>query len=270
MENRQVGYILRELITTFYDDFIEEKSILEWCQAVTGSDREEEMVMIMLESLIDYIQMKKLQWIVICDQHNAFYTRSVVVEQFPFNLINYLSRKRRSNIKIVISASANNEGYPTEMKGWQTHDISSHRFDQEEFKVWCDYYLLEDNTNVNHESEEALDALFWTGGVPYELHLLWKQPRKTLIEKTMLYRRERVRDMMGSHGRYYKMLIDRERDNLAECIARMLLGVSPPEGLIGMDKIFFDIIKDDDSGHEIITALNPVARRALLCYHGKT
>jgi hypothetical protein len=56
------------------------------------------------------------------------------------------------------------------MKGWHTHDIPSHRFDQEEFKVWCDHYLPEDNTTVNHESEQAMDAFFWTGGVPYELH----------------------------------------------------------------------------------------------------
>jgi hypothetical protein len=261
------GYILRELITTFYDDVIEAKSIVEWCQAVRGSNKDEKMMMMMMEALIDYIRLKNLQWIVICDQHNAFYARSVVVEQFPFNLIDYLSKNRGSNIKTIISSSANNEGYPTEMKGWHTHDISSHRFDQEEFKVWCDHYLLEDNTTVNHESEEAMDALFWTGGVPYELDLLWKQPRKTLIEKTMLYRRERVREMMESHGKFCKTLVDKEV-NLKECISRMALGLSPPEGLFGMDRLIFDII-DDEYGNEIITALNPVSRRALLGYHGQ-
>ena len=86
----KLSYILRELITTFYDDVIEEKSILEWCQAVTGSEKEK-MILRMIESLIDYVHQKKLQWIVICDQHNAFYTHSVVVDKFPFSLINRLS-----------------------------------------------------------------------------------------------------------------------------------------------------------------------------------
>jgi len=55
---------------------------------------------------------------------------------------------------------------------------------------------------------------------------------------------------------------------LAECISRMALRLSPPEGIDGMDRQIFDII-DDEDGDEIIAALNPVARRALLGYHGQ-
>jgi hypothetical protein len=262
------SFLLKELVMTFYDDVVQGKSIVDWAQNVTGSDKEEKHMWMMMDALINYTRKSNLLWIVICDQQNALFNPPVF-KDFPFNLVDTLSDERGSNIKIVISGSYNNEGYPTEMKGWQTHDISSHRFDQEEFKVWCDHYLLEDNTNVNHESEEAMDALFWTGGVPYELHLLWKQPKKTLIEKTMLYRKERVRDMRTSHGKFYKTLVDKEKDNLAECISRMALRLSPPEGLEGMDRQIFDII-DDEDGHEIITALNPVARRALLGYYGRS
>ena len=192
-------------------------------------------MMMMIEALVNYTRQECLVWVIIFDQHNALFNPSVV-KHFPFNLIDTLADGRGSNIKIVVSASANNEGYPTEMKGWNTHDILSHRFDQEEFKVWCDHFLLEDDTNINHESEEARDALFWTGGVPYELDLLWKQPRKTLNEKTMLYRRERVRDIMESHGKFYKTLGDKEKDNLTECISRMAFRLSPPEGIEGMDR----------------------------------
>ena len=69
----------------------------------------------------------------LCDQHNALYNPSVVKE-FPFHIIDYLSKNRGTNIKVVNSASANNEGYPTEMKGWHTHDISIHHFDETEEK----------------------------------------------------------------------------------------------------------------------------------------
>lgn len=47
----------------------------------------------------------------------------------------------------------------------------------------------------------------------------------------------------------------------------MALRLAPPEGLEGMDRQIFDII-DDGDGHQIITAFNPVARLALLGYHG--
>ena len=154
------------------------------------------------------------------------------------------------------------------MKGWFTHDISSHRFDDEEFKVWCDHYQLKDIGTVEHESEEAVDALFWTGGVPYELDLLWKQPKETLIEKTQLYRERRVEEMAESHGKFFRKLLDQEKLNLNDCISRMALGMDPPEIKVGMDRQLFDIIVDEN-GAKIITALNPVARRALIAFHGK-
>lgn len=133
------GYILRELVMTFFNDDIESKSIVEWCQAILESDKEVKLTQKLMNSLVNYTREKNLQWIIICDQHNAFYARKVVVDDFPFSIISNLSKRGISNIKVLVSASANNEGtlvtrltflgYPTEMKGWYTHDISSNRFD---------------------------------------------------------------------------------------------------------------------------------------------
>ncbi|KAJ2986999.1 hypothetical protein HDV02_006406, partial [Globomyces sp. JEL0801] len=114
----------------------------------------------------------------------------------------------------------------------------------------------------------AIDALRWTGGVPYELDLLWKQPVEGLIEKTKLYREKRVKEMGDNHGKFYKTLVDKEKDNLADCISRMALSMPPPKLIVGMDRQIFDIVPDVD-GKDIITALNPVARDALITYHGK-
>ena len=110
--------------------------------------------------------------------------------------------------------------------------------------------------------------MLWTGGVPYELDLLWKQPKETLIEKTLLYRENRKREMADSHGRFCDKLSDEKKSNLKECISRMALGLSPPTILVGMDRQFFDAVQDID-GVRTITALNPVARDALITYHGK-
>ncbi|KAK5667570.1 hypothetical protein QVD99_005688 [Batrachochytrium dendrobatidis] len=259
------GYLLEELVTTFYTDFVDNKSIVDCCEIVAGSEKEE---MMMVKSVINYVKNSNLQWLVICDQHNALFSPSVIFDKFPFSIIDYIAINRGSNIKVVISASANNEGYPTEMKGWQTHDISSHRFDDDEFKVWCDHYELETIGKVNPESEQAVDALYWTGGVPYELDLLWKQPKVTLVEKTLEYREKRVEEMAESHGKFCDKLSEEKKLNLKECISRMAFRMVPPEINVGMDRQLFDIVSDEH-GAKIITALNPVARRSLLAYHGK-
>jgi hypothetical protein len=47
----------------------------------------------------------------------------------------------------------------------------------------------------------------------------------------------------------------------------MALALPPPKGLVGMDRQLFDIVRDIDTS--IITALNPVARDALITYHGQ-
>ncbi|KAJ3308025.1 hypothetical protein HDV04_001944 [Boothiomyces sp. JEL0838] len=258
---------ITKLVTTFYNDDIDGKSIVEWCEAVVGSDKEEKMIAL-IDNLIGYVVAKDLTWIVIFDQHNAFYADTRVDKVFPFSLVNDLAANRSKNIKVIVSASANNEGYPTEMKGWTTHDISSHRFDDNEFSVWCDQYLLEDDVKIDPKSEDAVDALYWSGGVPYELDLLWKQPKKSLMEKTMCYRQNRVDEFAESHGKFYKRLITKEIENLENCISRMALCLSPPKIKIGMDRQLFDIVQNED-GSKVITALNPVARDALITYHGK-
>ena len=220
-------------------------------------------------ALVKYTREKSLVWVIICDQHNGLFNPPVV-KDFPFNLIHFLTSRRGPYLKVVVTGSADNsDDYPAKMKGWYHFDISSHCFDREEFKVWCEHYLLEDNTEVNPESDEARDALFWTGGVPHELDLLWKQPVEGLIEKTSLYRRQRFEEMTQSHGKFYDTLVDRKRDNLAQCVSRMALGLSPPNSRLGMDQQLFHIIKEDNAGHEMIAARNPVAREALLLFHGK-
>jgi hypothetical protein len=83
-----------------------------------------------------------------------------------------------------------------------------------------------------------------------------------------LYREERVREMRESHSKFSDKLSDAKNLNLQECISRMALELPPPEGLEGMDRQLLDIIPDDH-GDNIITALNPVARRCLLGYHGQ-
>ena len=55
-------------------------------------------MMLMIKHLLKFIRDKNLHWIVICEQHNAFYARSVVVDQFPFNIIRYLFSNRVANI----------------------------------------------------------------------------------------------------------------------------------------------------------------------------
>ncbi|KAJ3340403.1 hypothetical protein HDU83_007091 [Entophlyctis luteolus] len=251
------GFILREL----------------WCDAVAGSDEEEMMMRMMLE-LIRHVKKKGLEWVIICDQHNALYAHPVVVQQFPFSIINYLSNNCDWNIKIIISASANNEGHPTEMRGWLTRDIVPHKFDDNEFAIWCNHFKLQSGEKVDPKSDDAVNAVYWTGGVPYELSLLWQQLPASLIDKTKEYRINRTNELWAAHGRFCRKLDSVEKRNLEECTVRMALGLTRPDGLVGLDWQLFDIIRQPKEGHpdkfdEFIVAFNPVARRSLMDYHGQ-
>ena len=237
-------FLLEELIITFYDDTIKGKSISEWCQAVLDSDNEEKMTKKMIASLVDYVETNHITWIVIFDQHNALFDPPVN-KDFPFNLINTLADIRGTNVKVIISASAKNEGYPNEIKGWLTHDLLSHRYDDSEFQEWCDHYLLEDNVKVNPDSEEALEALLWTGGIPFELKLLWKQPEKSFAEKIDSYRENRVEEMILSHEKFEESLSDTKKQSLKECVSRMALGLPTPVGRGKIDRQLLEITKDE-------------------------
>ena len=58
-----------------------------------------------------------------------------------------------------------------EMKGWYGYDISSHRFDDEEFAAWCGHYRLQDGTLIDPTSDIAADALYWTGIINHSTDL---------------------------------------------------------------------------------------------------
>jgi hypothetical protein len=47
---------LEELVTTFYDDTIGEKNVVEWCQAV---QYKEEKLLMMMEALVNYVCERK-------------------------------------------------------------------------------------------------------------------------------------------------------------------------------------------------------------------
>ncbi|KAK6091489.1 hypothetical protein MT418_003688 [Batrachochytrium dendrobatidis] len=103
--------LLNEPVTTFYNDSFDGETIVGWCKAVVESEKQE-----MMDTLIPYINTRNLQQIVIFNQHNALFNASVV-KNFPFNIISTLADNHESNIKLIISASVNNDGYHTKMKG---------------------------------------------------------------------------------------------------------------------------------------------------------
>ncbi|KAJ3098696.1 hypothetical protein HK100_005032 [Physocladia obscura] len=115
------------------------------------------------------------------------------------------------------------------MKGWFTHDIASHKFDEDEFATWCRHFQLKNTKFVDPKSDEAVDALYWTGGIPCELSLLWEQEAASIVDKTGEYRSKRVGEMADSHGKFCHKLLPKEMLNLEECIARMALGLTRPQ-----------------------------------------
>ena len=93
------------------------------------------------------------------------------------------------------------------------------------------------------------------------------QPANTLEEMTVMYRKERYNQIILNHGRFENRIPDKHKANLRECVARMALNTSPPDNFAGFDRQIFDIIKNEEE-NDIIIALNPVAREALIRSHG--
>ncbi|KAJ3025957.1 UNVERIFIED_CONTAM: hypothetical protein HDU68_006429 [Siphonaria sp. JEL0065] len=80
--------------------------------------------------------------------------------------------------------------------------------------------------------------------------------------------------MAESHGKFCRKLPSEEMLNLKEYITHVALGLTRPVFSVGMDRQLFDIILQPKEGQpnkfdELIVALNPVARRALIGYHGQ-
>lgn len=111
-------------------------------------------------------------------------------------------------------------------------------------------------------------SILYSGGVPNELSWLWKQPMPTLKEKVMLYRKQRLNEMMFNHKKFVDTLSEPFRENLLECITRMSLQMAPPNVIVGMDRQLFYFISDGEGGKRI-TALTPLARLSLEKSHGK-
>jgi hypothetical protein len=96
---------------------------------------------------------------------------------------------------------------------------------------------------------------------------MWQQLAPTLEKKVALYCEERVQSMLQSHRKFCKTLSGKNLRNLDEWVSRMALELSPPKLDVGMDRELFDIVINENGG-KIVCALNPIARKALLMYHG--
>jgi hypothetical protein len=159
-----LDYLLNELITTFYDDpNIAGKNIVEWSHEVSDSGNDKKTMIKLIQSLLNYTQEQNLEWFFICDQLNALYSGNSVAKDFPFNLITELTNKRGDHVRVIVSASANNEGYPPELKNWFTHHLPTHRYDDDEFAIWCENFPLANDKLVDPKSVAAVDALDWSG-----------------------------------------------------------------------------------------------------------
>jgi len=101
-----------------------------------------------------------------------------------------------------------------------------------------------------------------------ELDILFKQSQDSLLDKLKHYREKRVDELAKIHSKFSRGLGERELFNLQECVSRMTLGLSPPKITVGMDFQLFDIETDNDNSKTIV-AINPVARDAIITYHGK-
>lgn len=221
----------------------------------------------MIKQITAYVQEQKLEWIFICDQKDVLFDEPNLEYVYPFTLINILINTSCNKFTAIVSASEHKKEYPYKLEGWYVHNLPSHRFDDDEFKAWCDDFVLENDVKVDRTSDIAIEALYWTGAFPLEIGLLWEQPGETMSEKIASYRDNRSAETRYNHAKYCSSLSNNEKDNLREEIAHMALGVSANMILIELEKRLLCVTKDDDF-KQLFVPVNPLARTAVLDVHG--
>jgi hypothetical protein len=161
------SFHIKELIMTFYDDDLRDKTIVAWCQEISViCSSKETLTMKLVDILTAYVQSKGLEWILICDQYEGLFEPSVNSE-FPFNILLYISRKQSANTtKLVIAETIDNRvtsRYHDTLGSLSIFDYPSRCFNEKEFVIWCNHNCLEASYAINPKSDEAIGAFYWTG-----------------------------------------------------------------------------------------------------------
>jgi hypothetical protein len=159
---------------------------------------------------------------------------------------------------VVLSASANNEGHPLQLKNYRTYVMKSNKYSEDEYRQWCDQNEYVSTDPVMEE------ALFWSGGVPLELDEFHRTHAESPEAKLAKFVDDRIRYISGIHAKFtddIARLTGARMSNLMECIVRLSLDIEAPAQDIGMDKQLMCIVSNK------ICALNPLCQEVLLACH---
>ena len=199
--------MLGELAITFYKD----DSILKKIKKVESADNQGPEVSKLLTEIIEFSTENCLNWIVIFDQHNALYGPHSVAHLFPFDSVSVLSRKTT----VIVSASANDEA-TVKFDDWNVIPVAFCHYEEAEFNIWCldKRIITEDGKPAENSKEFLSSALFWTGGIPYELQMVCKNSGSTWDEKLTRYKADRCREIARLHDKFCKNLSPSAASNL--------------------------------------------------------
>jgi hypothetical protein len=258
------SHIFVELAMTFFDNemIISEIELAMRLCSYTAVNRRSlpEQVPILLGHIKSYLTDNNLKWIIVLDQINAFYGSSSSQNEDPLSFIRLLSAM--GSPVMVVSASANNEGYPTEFPGWTRVQVVDRGFSDQEFELWCQYI------GVNSTDTTLKAVRHWTGGIPIELTRFHETIAPTLKQKLQQYLSDRKSEITAGHTKFFDSINTQQKTSLAKCIVRMSLGLDPPVIYNGMDRQLLDIVMVNDSRK--IVALNPIIRQTLLDFHSQS
>jgi len=217
--------------------------------------------------LVNFVK-NEFYWVWIFDQCNALCEHSVLNE-YPFILINSLSRILGDAGFIIVSETSNNE--ICQFKSWNKLQLFD-GYNDDEFNQWCTLYDYKDKAQLN-------DIKYWTSVYPLELDIWHKTPAKILQEKTKNYLENRESDIVKDYQIYRENLPKMRKENLDQCVTSMILQTNPPANVDGMDRQFMHIgivsFQDEDEGEDkkvikkTVVANYPFIRLAIFHAHGK-
>ena len=258
--NDPIQYLVKELVVSFGSVQSSELDIPTMAEEVlalfVSGKNTNGALGNMIQKIYSYVCKTGKRWFVVIDQLSALYSVVPVAHEFPFNIIDVLNIK--AQVTVVLSASANNEGYPLKVKKYGTYTMSSNRYIENEYSQWCRQNGYDP---TNHIMDEAY---FWSGGVPLELDEFHRTDAESSEGKLAKFVSKRILYIGEIHTQFVDNIATSQGGriaNLIDCIVRLRLDIEPPPLLTGMDKQLMCIISRK------ICALNPLCHEVLLECH---
>ncbi|KAI8906668.1 hypothetical protein DFJ77DRAFT_477665 [Powellomyces hirtus] len=253
-----------------------ELGIAKWVEDIRGvvpgaEEGRKDLFALFLNHLTEWCKARKIELVFVFDQANSIYERNHQYS-FPWSLVETLASPH-SQVKVIVVASANNEGFPKGLRRFALFRIVPQQVSTDEvdkFLTWQQVALSPDQVE---------QVAYWTGGFFLELYEFLNVYQKLRTPNTAPSFTTVLRDFVRKRLSYYTKRHTEFKSKgdlmaIQRAISYMLLAVPMVERPNQYDRRFMLVYKcgvtltSGDTTRYTVRAIHGIARTALLaCYY---